>query len=226
MSEKALIEENNRLREKLNLHNKNVYEDILVYIRMNYTSEDEETEEVLNDLLTHVIQAQQDGKDIESVTGSDYKSYADSIIQELPRRNMWKFASIIGMIFLGVSYFFSYMFDLIFNLIDGAPTTITINLIAEIVHIIITTVAGTGFVFLIFHILQYTLFKNWPVWKEYGLFFVISAGSFLIFMLFVFLTDLIDIGPTFEISMWILILLGIILMVSGFYLLFRRNNNA
>lgn len=226
MSEKALVKENNRMREKLNPHNKKVYEDILVYIRVNYTSETEETEEILNDLLTHVLQAQGDGKNIESVTGNDYKLYANSIIEELPKRNVWKFASIIGLIFWGVTYLFSYMIDLVFNLIDGAPATITINLVSEIAYITIVTAAGAGFVFLIFHVLQYTLFKNWPAWKEYGLIFILGAGSFLIFMLFVFLTDLIDIGPTFEISMWIPILLGVILIITGFYFLSRSKNNA
>src|SRR5699024_12198764 len=104
---KTLIKENNRMREKLNTHNKEVYEDILVYIRLNYTSEDEETEEILNDLLIHTVQAQRDGKNIESVTGEDYKEYAASIIQELPQRNIWKLGVRIALIFLGVMYMFS-----------------------------------------------------------------------------------------------------------------------
>lgn len=226
MSEKALIKENNRLREKLNPHNKQVYEDILIYIRTNYTSDDEETEEILNELLTHVIQAQRDGKDIESVTGEDYKSYADSIIEELPRRNLWKLAGIIAVVFLGITYLFSYLTDLIFRLIDGAPTTITINLLAEFIHIIVMSAAAVGFVFLIFRTMQFTLFKNWPVWKESGLVFLIGTGSFIIIILLAFLTDLIDIGPSFEISMWILILLGIALVATGLWLIFKPENNA
>src|SRR5699024_3038658 len=97
-------------------------------------SEDEETEEILNDLLIHTVQAQRDGKNIESVTGEDYKEYAASIIQELPQRNIWKLAGRIALIFLGVMYLFSFFTDLIFNIIDRAPLSITIDATAEIFY--------------------------------------------------------------------------------------------
>ena len=155
MSEKPLIKENNRLREKLNQHNKEVYEDILVYIRLNYTSKNEETEEILNDLLTHIIEAQRNGKKIEEVTGKDYRTYADSIIEELPRRNVWKLAGKIALTYLGILYLFSYLMSLAFNIIDDAPLSVTIDVTAEIFYIVIMSLAGVGFVFLIFHAIQY-----------------------------------------------------------------------
>ena len=226
MSAKPLIKENNRLREKLNPHNKEVYEDILVYIRLNYTSEDEETEEILNDLLIHTVQAQRDGKNIESVTGEDYKEYAASIIQELPQRNIWKLAGRIALIFLGVMYLFSFFTDLIFNIIDRAPLSITIDATAEIFYIVIMALSGVGFVFLFFHTMQYTLFRNWPAWKEYGLFFIISAVSFLIIICLGFLKNAVDIGPSIEMSLWFPVMLGIILVMLGFYLLFKPGSNA
>ncbi len=226
MSEKDLIAENNRMRAGLNAHNLNVYEDIMVYIRLNYSSDDAETEEVLNDLLSHVLLAQKDGKQIESVTGNDYKSYADSIIQELPKRNVWKLSGVIAMIFLGISYSISYLADLVFKLIDGAPSTITINLGTEILYVMTIILTGIGIVFLMFHTMQYTLFKDWPSWKENGLVFLVGSGSFLIFILFSFLKDAVDIGPSFEMSLWLPVLLGVILMASGFTLLFKNVNNA
>lgn len=221
MSEKALIKENNRMREKLNPHNKKVYEDILVYIRLNYKSEDAETEEVLNELLSHVLQAQRDGKEIENVTGEDYKAYAESIIDALPKRNIWKFSGILALILLGITYTFSYLPNLIFNMIDGAPTTITIRLIALLADFLIIPAIGIGIVYFLFHSLQYSLFKNWPRWKEYGLYFLIGGGSFLIYMFILFLIARIDTGPSFEVSLWLLVLLGVILTISGFYMLFR-----
>ncbi|WP_017547570.1 DUF1048 domain-containing protein [Salinicoccus carnicancri] len=226
MSEKPLIKENNRLREKLNQHNKEVYEDILVYIRLNYTSKNEETEEILNDLLTHIIEAQRNGKKIEEVTGKDYRTYADSIIEELPRRNVWKLAGKIALTYLGILYLFSYLMSLAFNIIDDAPLSVTIDVTAEIFYIVIMSLAGVGFVFLIFHAIQYTLFRNWPAWKEYGLVFIGGAISFLILMIPGFLKNAIDIGPSLEMSLWIPVLLGIILSASGLCLLFKPEKNA
>src|SRR5699024_3921862 len=159
MSAKPLIKENNRLRE------------------------------ILNDLLIHTVQAQRDGKNIESVTGEDYKEYADSIIQELPQRNIWKLAGRIALIFLGVMYLFSFFTDLIFNIIDRAPSSITVDVTPEIFDIVSMPLAGVGFVFLVYHTMQYTLFRNWPVWKEYGLLFIIRAGSFLIIICLGFLKN-------------------------------------
>ncbi|WP_411843186.1 hypothetical protein [Salinicoccus sp. HZC-1] len=214
------------MREKLNPHNKKVYEDILVYIRLNYKSEDAETEEVLNELLSHVLQAQRDGKEIESVTGEDYKAYADSIIDALPKRNIWKFSGILAVILLGITYTFSYLPNLIFNMIDGAPTTITIHLIASLANLLIIPAIGIGIVYFLFHSLQYSLFKNWPPWKEYGFYFLIGGGAFLIYMFIIFAIALIDIGPSFEIILWFPVLLGIILLAAGLYMLFSPEDNA
>src|SRR5699024_12137322 len=86
--------------------------------------------------------------------------------------------------------------------------------------------SGVGFVFLFFHTMQYTLFRNWPVWKEYGLFFIISAVSFLIIICLGFLKNAVDIGPSIEMSLWFLVMLGIILAMLGFDLLFKPGSDA
>src|SRR5699024_11959857 len=117
-------------------HNIEVYEDICVYIRLNYTSKNEEIEEILNDLLTHIIEAHRNGKNIEEVTGKDYKTYADSIIEELPRRSVWKLAGKIALVFLGIIYLFSFLMYLTFNVIDDAPLSVTLVITSGIYYIV------------------------------------------------------------------------------------------
>src|SRR5699024_1570126 len=196
MSAKPLIKENNRLREKL------------------------------NELLIQTVQAQSDGKNIVIVTGEDYKEYAASIIQELPQRNIWKLAGRIALIFLGVMYLFSFFTDLIFNIIDRAPLSITIDATADIFYIVIMSLSGVGFVFLFFHTMQYTLFRNWLPWKDYGFLFIISAVDLLLIMFLGFLKNAVDIGPSIEMSLWFPVVLGIILVMLGYYLLVKAGSNA
>ena len=47
MNSKDIIKLNNNLREKLSEENKEVYEDMLVYIRLNANKSEQQTEEVL-----------------------------------------------------------------------------------------------------------------------------------------------------------------------------------
>jgi len=226
MSEKDLVKENNRLREKLDPHNKKIYEKILIYIRTSYKTKSNETEEILNELLFHVLDAQRNAKNIESVTGENLKAYADSIVEALPKRNIWKYAGIIAALLAGFNFIFDYLLSLIFMAIDGAPLTTTINILESALHLIILISLGILLVFTVFKTLQYVLFKNWFVWQEYGLYFIIAAAFFTLFSALISLVSLIDIGPSFEVSMWLPVSLGVILLIIGFTLLFNPRDNA
>lgn len=216
MAEKDLIKENNRLREKLDPRYKKVYEDILVYIRVNTSTRSHETEAVLNTLLKQIIQTQREGRSIESVTGEDYKAYADSLVEELPRRNLWRLAAFLALILVGLNLIFDYTIQILFRLIDSAALTTTVVAIPFILEIVITASLSIGFIYTLFYAFRQVAFKGWPAWKEYGLYFLIGAGFFLVYLLIDRFLASIDSGPSFEMNMFLIVLLGIILTILGF----------
>ncbi|MFP3361698.1 hypothetical protein R0K17_30800, partial [Planococcus sp. SIMBA_143] len=77
-------------------------------------------------------------------------------------------------------------------------------------EMIITAALVIGFIYAIFHTFRQIAFKAWPAWKEYGLYFLIGFGFFLLYMFLKILLTSIDSGPSFEVNMFFIVLLGII----------------
>lgn len=88
MDSKDIIKVNNEKRKLLNKENLAYYEDILVYIRTSAKKSEQAIEEVLLELLEHLIQAQEKGKIAAEVFGDNPKDYADDIIQEIPNESI------------------------------------------------------------------------------------------------------------------------------------------
>ncbi|SES96953.1 Uncharacterized membrane-anchored protein [Oceanobacillus limi] len=84
MEPKEIIEWNNKKREELTEHNQKIYEEMLIYIRAGSNKSEQQTEEVLLELLEHLLDAQKEGKSAEEIFGSDFKAYCDDIIKEIP----------------------------------------------------------------------------------------------------------------------------------------------
>jgi uncharacterized membrane-anchored protein len=85
MKAKQLIEENNRKREQLTPENEKYYSDMLIYIRLQLTLSEQQSEEVLMEMLDHLLDGQNEGKSARDIFGDDPKRYADEIIQHLPK---------------------------------------------------------------------------------------------------------------------------------------------
>ncbi|MFC3419415.1 DUF1129 family protein [Salinicoccus hispanicus] len=220
-----LRKENYRLREKMDPRYKKAYEEILAYIRVNTIARDQETEAAVNRFLKQIIQAQREGKGIEAVTGSDHKAFADDLIEGLPKRNVLKFAGILAIILVGVNLLFDYTIEMLFRLIDSAPFTTTIRVPSFITEMIITAGFGVAFIYLIFYVYRQIAFRRWSFWKEYGLYLLVGVGLFLIYIIFSYLVSSIDIGPSLEINMFLIILLGVAFIIAGI-VVFKRRNNA
>ena len=84
MNAKDIIELNNELREQLNKENLAAYEDMLTYIRLSSNKSEQQTEEVLLELLEHLLEAQKSGKTAKDIFGEDIKQYCDELINEIP----------------------------------------------------------------------------------------------------------------------------------------------
>lgn len=115
MDTKRLVKENNEKRKQLSKDHLNYYEDMLVYIRLASHKSEQETEEILTELLDHLLEAQDEGKTAEQVFGENPKQLVDEIIGELSplvtKKRTVTFAMFI-IYFLAFSGFFIGLFDL------------------------------------------------------------------------------------------------------------------
>src|SRR3954452_15486372 len=99
-----LIKQNNQKRALLTEENEKYYTSLLLYIRTKLTLSEQQSEEVLMEMLDHLIEGQKDGKTAKEIFGSDPKGYADEIVSHLPRenkRNSFKFMSEIALNIIG-----------------------------------------------------------------------------------------------------------------------------
>jgi DNA-binding ferritin-like protein (Dps family) len=96
MNTKDLIQLNNGKRKQLNEHNEEYYDKMLVYIRSHLTISEQQSEELLMELLDHLLEAQSNGKTAEEVFGDDPKAYCDELIRQLPKEKRMSAAFFIG----------------------------------------------------------------------------------------------------------------------------------
>ena len=82
---KELIEENNEKRESLTVENEKYYSNLLMYIRSRLTLSERSIEEVLMEMLDHLLEGQEEGKTAEDIFGEDPLGYADELIEQLPK---------------------------------------------------------------------------------------------------------------------------------------------
>ncbi len=59
--------ETDEKRKELTEENRKVYEDMLTYLRLSYNKSERETEEILLELLNHLLEAQKAGKSAEEI---------------------------------------------------------------------------------------------------------------------------------------------------------------
>lgn len=85
MNTTEMIKRNNERRKLLDKENLKVYEDAMIYIRLNDRSEFA-TEGILLELLEHLIEAQQHGKSARDVFGDDLHAYCDALIADIPHQ--------------------------------------------------------------------------------------------------------------------------------------------
>lgn len=82
---KELIRENNEKREQLTEENEQYYTNMLVYIRSKFLLSERATEELLMEMLEHLLEGQNDGKSAEKIFGGDPRAYADEVIAQMPK---------------------------------------------------------------------------------------------------------------------------------------------
>ncbi|WP_377864460.1 DUF1129 family protein [Bacillus sp. R86525] len=95
MKAKDLVELNNKKRELLTPENESAYGDMLVYLRLSNVPE-QQMEELLLEILDHLIEAQTENKNAYDIFGDDLQSYCDELISASPTQTKLEKTSLIG----------------------------------------------------------------------------------------------------------------------------------
>ncbi|TWT07462.1 DUF1129 family protein [Planococcus sp. CPCC 101016] len=207
-----LIKENNYKRDLLNPENEYVYENMLLYIRTDLRIDEHAAEELLMDLLDHLLEAQENGKKAEDLFGNSPRAYADELIANLPsqkRRNVFWFtaSTITGLVgWFAITYGIANVLISFFTTWDNDIAVGSILLILLSICLV-----GSIGIKLFFTIIRSSVFKHknqqWKVYLKAGLYGMAGVG-FILGITFLF--D--GIGPVIHVEWWVLLLIGIMVL--------------
>ncbi len=215
MNAEQLAELNFEKRKELTKENLKYYEDMLLYIRLSYDKSEQETEEILSELLDHLLEAQKEGRTAKDVFGANPKKYADEIIGELPKMvTKERVKNIFNVIlyFFASAAIFTPILMVIFNLISKKGSLVKEFFIGSL---IIETLLSIPLAFLILYSIIQTLrwlcFKSIPKFVQLFLFWLIGVASVGIFLALLIIIP--DFGRKVEIHTVYIFLTGIILLL-------------
>lgn len=214
MSVKDLIKENNQKRELLTDENEKYYSDMMIYIRLQLMTSEQKTEEILLELLDHVLDGQRDGKTAKEVFGDNPQAYADEIIEQIPNEDKRSLASfIIGVVvdLIGWIFVAQGLIGLIISQFTEVDNTVYL-LNAVIVNVVLGAIIIGGVLY-IFKLLKNSLFKDKAQEKK----MMIKAGLYgaISFMLLILIRRFVPkVGPSFQFPATMsLIIGGVILLI-------------
>ncbi|WP_245976821.1 DUF1129 family protein [Oceanobacillus arenosus] len=206
----------------LNEENLAYYEDMLIYIRLNANKSEQQTEEVLFELLEHLLHSQTEGKTAKDVFGDDLKSYCDEVIEEIPgelTNNTVKYLSFIVIQFLAIislchgiiGFAIHYFFDL-------GESSMTFQLGSGIVVIVGYLILLYLFIKTILRWIKGTSFKKkkTKTWVEFLQVWIISMVFIGLFILFPIAVP--SFGKTINLPIITFAGVGIVLYIISFIL--------
>ncbi|MFJ5769380.1 DUF1129 family protein [Psychrobacillus sp. NPDC093180] len=198
MKASELIAQNNQKRDLLTEENEKYYSNLLLYIRTKLSLSEQQSEEVLMEMLDHLLEGQKDGKTARDIFGDDPKSYADEIISHLPeeeKKNSLKLVSQVAVNLLGWFLVIRSIALLIIGQMQEVDSRVFI-IPSFIILVLIALMVSVG-VKVIFSLIHQSLFDEKSSDKKLmvkaGLF---GAGGFLIIMVASYFIK--DFGPSFE----------------------------
>lgn len=221
-----MIALNNEKQKELTAENEQYYGDMLIYIRLSSGKSEQQTEEVLLELLDHVLQAQAERRSAEDVFGSDPKAYCRELIGEIPqetRRRQIRFSTQIILQFLGIIIFMNgiinsgmyYFFNLGSDITTFAVGSVTVIAVIDIFILYIS-------IAIIFKWVASSLFKHhakrkkWIDFLQLWGIFMLQIGVFVAVIYF-----MPDFGTVVQMPTISLIAVGIILFLLSY--LFKKS---
>lgn len=186
MKAQELIEENTKKRELLHVPNKVYYEQLMIYIRTKMLLSEQKSEEVLMDMLDHLLEAQSEGKSAEDVFGTNPKAYADEVVEQLPdeeKRDMVKFWGRMAFQLLGYYFVARGIVMIPFSYFQSTPVDDHIYLFPTMIQIAVIMLVVWTAIRLVFSWLGRTAFDEVTTkgrWKEYATAGLLGGLAFLI----------------------------------------------
>lgn len=206
-----LIKQNNQKRALLTEENEKYYTNLLLYIRTKLTLSEQQSEEVLMEMLDHLSEGQQDGKTAQEIFGDDPKGYADEIISHLPHENKRESFLFVSEIAINLFGWFLIMRSIIIPII-GSKASEEVYIISSLLLILLIMVMTALGVKMIFGLISKRSFDENTTDKKVmikaGLY---GAGGFSVIAIFSFFAK--EIGPTFTLTWQISFGLGAILLL-------------
>ncbi|WP_449536496.1 DUF1129 family protein [Ferdinandcohnia sp. Marseille-Q9671] len=213
MSAEKLIEENNRKRELLTPENEAYYGDLLIYIRLKFSLSEQQSEEVLMELLDHLLDGQMEGKNAKDIFGDDPKGFADEIIEQLPKEDKRKLipfvGGIIGNIIGWVLLIRGALFLLLsqFTEVNTEVHTISVLCVAAVIAVFVYII-----LVYILKTIEKSLFNERRNDKRESIKagIVAAIGMAIVLVVAKFTPE---IGPSFEFSWWASAILGGVILL-------------
>lgn len=209
----TLIAQNNEKRAGLTKDNMKMYEDLLLYVRTDLRVDEQAGEEVLMDILDHLLDAQENGRTAEHVLGNHPQEFADELIEQLPsekKRNVTLFvlSQLAGLLgWFAVTY---GVLQLIIGFFTEQPMEISLGSIAMILLTsVVCTIVG---VVTLFKIMRSSLFKTKKkariqYWKA-GLLGAALFSAILVVVLYIP-----QFGPVVSLPWWMFVTTALVLFV-------------
>ncbi|MEK4503133.1 MULTISPECIES: DUF1129 family protein [Bacillus] len=202
MKAKDLIELNNEKRKLLTTENETAYSDMLIYIRLAKVPE-YHAEELLIEILDHLIEAQQEEKSAYDIFGDDLQAYCDELIAALPKQSLWEQLSIplfITSYLLAIYFAISSLIALVFPLFSNETRFKFVHI--DFIYLFAFILSIHLIIRFVFDFINTDLFKNkTTIWKNVGSFLIRhSLWVLLIGISFLFMKQP---YTTLQISPWI-----------------------
>ncbi|OCA91004.1 hypothetical protein A8F94_03820 [Bacillus sp. FJAT-27225] len=208
MNAEQLIELNNQKQKELSPENEKIYSDFLIYIRLQLTLSEQQTEEVLMEILDHLLEAQKDGKSARALFGDDPKGFADELIADIPKESKRNAAGFISSLILQL---LSYML-VIHGFLGGLLLNNGVNSLFPLKDIPIflgSVIAIFFLIWLFFNLIQKTLFvENVSHTKN----MIVIGGSAAVLMgLYLAAGRFIpDSGPAIDFPWYVSVIIGLL----------------
>lgn len=215
MNTQELIALNNEKRTQLTSENEAYYSNVLIYVRLKIQLSEHQSEEILMEVLDHLIDAQAEGKTARDVFGTDSISYAQSLIEQLPKeqkRNLfWFFSGIVGNIIGYVLVIRGLLLLLLENFIDVSYDVPLVSIVIVTLLIVVFILSVVSF---IFRQLRLSMVRSTSLLKGSlltGLYAAINMGVLLLIVY-----TLPELGWNLHLSAWTSLITGVIILVILF----------
>lgn len=222
-----LIKENNEKRSLLTVENEAYYTDLLVYIRLQWRLSERQSEEVLMEMLDHLLDGQGAGKSASEIFGNNPIDFANQLIAEIgeeKKRNMFLFITGLAMMLLG--WVFVIRGGVLFTFTFFTEVSNKVNLFQAVISACVIILFIIFVIFVIFNRLKKDLFKEHNKRRERKSSYIIGlAGGLGMVVVLLTIKFLPKIGPSFEFSAPASIIVGAV-MLFIYYSVKQVSKNA